>query len=465
MQPLTKSTLSPNGSIQFRRAQQKIIDQFVEHLFIKGEPGHACFAKIGSGKTLAGLEIINQLRILGEVKRTLVVAPVRVLSRTWPNEIAAWGYNYTHVKVNGSVPDIRGKDIVLCSPDSLHKIIQLAEQKAFDLILVDESQRFQGFTTLRMKNMKKILPHIPKRGIFTATPAANKLTQLFAQIYIIDDGNSLGKNVTVCRARFTDKGGFKGRQDIFRKDKIDEINSLIAPISTYISEDDIDFDYPALVTNDLICPLDDATRRAQMTLKEELYVALQSGETLTMSNAGAAYNSLKQLANGFLYGENKAIEHIHNAKLDAVESIANESTGQVLIFYWFDADRERLIKKLGAANCCCPKGLGDKAANKEIDKWMDHKKPYLVANFQSMSEGLNLQSPEHSALVNFGVPDSATIYLQAIGRLQRPGGAKHIFLHRVLLEDSIEQTMVDRLDGRITCQEDFLNGLKAWAKQ
>lgn len=450
--------------VSFRRAQSKIIDFVVDRLFVKGHEGAATFAKIGAGKTVAALEIFNQLRAVGECKRALIVAPLRPLSRTWPDEISQWAYDYKHTKVNGATPNPTNHDIVFCSPDSLHKVIPLAQQKCFDLLIVDESQRFQNFTTLRMKNIKKILPHINKRVILTATPAANRLTQLFSQIYIVDDGESLGKNISVCRARFCDKGGFKGREHIFRKDKEQEILDLIAPLSIHIDETDIDFDYPELIVNNLVCPMDSATKLQQITLKEQLFVALQNGEQITVGSAGAAYNSLKQLANGFLYGENKEIKPLHTAKLDALRSIANESSGPVLIFYWYAADLERIVTELGAANCAVPNKKSDKLANKEIDIWMNGKKQFLIAQIASMGEGLNLQASNHDCLVMFGVPDSGTTYLQSIGRLQRPGGAKHIFLHRIIMENSIEQTMIDRLDGRIATQECFLNRLKEWSR-
>lgn len=451
-------------AIEFRKAQNKIIDFGIDQWFVKDEPGFACFAKIGSGKTLAGLELFRRMQDFAGAKRALIVAPKRVLSRTWPNEIKEWGYNYRSGKVNGKAPNTTNLDIVFCSPDSLHHVIPLAQQKLFDLLLVDESQRFQNFTSDRIKNMRKIIPFIPKRAIFTATPRANKMNQLFGQMYIVDEGQRLGKNKTVANSRFCTSGGYHGREDVFLKEKEKEVLDLIAPITVYVGEADIDFDYPALITNDLVCEIDEETRRHQHTLKEDLYAALENGETLTVGSAGAAYNSLKQLANGFLYGENKEIKPIHNAKLDALESIANESPGQVLVFYWYQADLERIVKKLGAANCCVPAGKSDKLANKEIDKWMEHKKQFLVCQIQSMGEGLNLQAPDHDTIVMYGVPDSTTIYQQSIGREQRPGGAKHIFLHRIILEDSIEQRMIDRLDGRIASQDEFLTALKDWCK-
>ena len=451
--------------IEFRNAQIKLIDNVLEHLFVKGEQGHACFAKIGSGKTRASLEAFSRMRDLGEVKRALVVAMPRVITRTWPDEIEKFGYPFKHIKVNGKIPNPGPYDIVFCSPDSLHKVIDMAEQKAFDLLICDESQRFQGFTTLRMKRMKKILPHIPKRVILTATPRANKMTQLFSQIYIIDDGERLGKNKTVCDARFTVKGGFKGREHVFLKEKEQEVLELISPIVTYISEADIDFDYPALIPNDIICPIDPETERHQDTLKNDLYIALQNGENITVGSAGAAYNSLKQLATGFVYGEQKEVKHLHSAKLDAIRSIANENNGPILVFYWYNANKERLIKELGAANCACPSGLSDKLANKEIDKWMEGRKQFLLAQWASMAEGLNLQAPDHSDLVAYDIPDSGTIWLQGIGRLQRPGGARHIFQHRLILENSIEIPNIERLEGRLTGQDEFLDALKAWASK
>lgn len=442
--------------------QKKILDFLLDRIFIKGEKGAAIFARIGSGKTLAALEFINQLMLMGEVKRTLLVAPLRVASRTWPNEIKKHGYSFRHAKVNGTVPSLHNLDLLIITPDSLHKITELAPK--FDLIVIDESVRFQTWTTKRMRMLRRILPLVSRRVIMTGTPASNSLAQLHSQMFIVDDGEGLGKNVTVFRNRFMDKGGFKGRQHVFRKDRAEELLQIVAPMAVYIEPEDLT-DLPDLVVNDLICPIDNETRRAQRTMKQQLLVALEESKMIMVGSAAAAYGALKQIASGFMYDKDKISNELHSSKLDALESIVNESGGKpILLFYWYTADLERIQRRIG--KCAILKGgQSDKEANKNIDAWYEGKYQVLVAQVSAAGAGLNLQEKQADTLVYFGVPDSAELYLQSLGRLQRQGGAKQIFAFRILLEDSIDIVMADRLAGKLDTQEKFLNRLKDWANE
>jgi superfamily II DNA or RNA helicase len=441
--------------------QQKIVDFILSRLFVTGLPGAAIFARIGSGKTLASLEAIRILREVGEVRRVLLVAPLRVAARTWPNEIAKHGYNFKHAKVNGKVPSLKGLDILLVTPDSLHKLTEYAGD--FDLIVVDESVRFQTWTTKRMKNMRKLLTVIPRRLILTGTPAANSLAQLHSQMFIVDNGDALGKNVTVFRNNFMTRGGFKGRGFVFREDKKQDLLDLVAPMAVYIEPEDLT-DLPDLVVQDILCPIDADTVKAQRTMKEQLLVALKE-QTILVGSAGAAYNSLKQIANGFMYDKEKEINEIHSSKLDALESILNESGGKpVLLFYWYTADLERIQRRIG--KCAILKGgQSDKVAGNAIDDWYAGKYQVLCAQISSAGAGLNLQEHQADTLIYFGLPDSAEIYLQSVGRLQRQGGAKRIFAFRLLLETSIDLVMAERLAEKLDTQEKFLNRLKEWANE
>src|SRR6478752_2648612 len=88
----------------------------------------ALFMGLGLGKTACTLTAFDGLRMLGEARAMLVVAPLRVCNLTWPNEIAKWP-QFRHLRVanlrtkEGWAAFKAGKaDIYLCNYEMLPKV-------------------------------------------------------------------------------------------------------------------------------------------------------------------------------------------------------------------------------------------------------------------------------------------------------------------------------------------------------
>lgn len=443
--------------------QKKIVDFVLNRLFVNDQKGAAVFADIGTGKTRAILTALETLYDLGEFSSALIVAPLRILDYTWPNEIQKWSTSLKFKRVNGTPVSYINDPLCLVTPDSLHKVLEAAKNRKFDLLVVDESPKFKTWTTRRMKLMRQILPYIPKRVIMTGTPTANSLAELHGQMFIVDDGDALGKNITVFRSRYMDKGGWKARQWKLRENSKQDIVGLVAPLSVRVDARDVT-NMPALVVNNVLCSLPPEAQKQHKTMKQELYAALRENDEVLAGSAGAAYSKCKQIANGFLYREDKSVAEVHRSKLDTVEEILEETgSAQVLLFYEYTADAERIKKVVGACSHLRG-GQSDKASRAEIASWFSGKHRIMLAQISAVGHGLNLQDNKAAHIIMFNLPDSGELYLQGIGRLQRQGGAERIFLHRIIADGSIDMVARDRVDGKITTQEQFLKRVKEWTQ-
>ena len=60
--------------------------------FIMAHPVAAILLQMGLGKSVITLTAIRELLARGEVKKVLVVAPLRVARDTWPEEIRKWDH-------------------------------------------------------------------------------------------------------------------------------------------------------------------------------------------------------------------------------------------------------------------------------------------------------------------------------------------------------------------------------------
>ena len=60
-------------------------------------------------------------------------------------------------------------------------------------MIIDELSSFKNHKAKRFRSLKKMLPHIKRLYGLTGTPAANGLLDLWAQVYLLDQGKRLYK--------------------------------------------------------------------------------------------------------------------------------------------------------------------------------------------------------------------------------------------------------------------------------
>lgn len=437
--------------------QQRIVDFNLRRLFTEGQMGAGDFAGMGSGKTRSLLECMSLLQDMHEITRTLLIAPLLVGHQVWPAEIREWGYDFTHQFVDGGVPRLNGKNLVICSPDSIHHVLTIGSQ--FDLVIIDESDRFKNWTALRTRNLRKLLPLISKRLIATGTPMPNGIQDFMPQIYALDNGAALGHNITAFRNQYMMKGGWQGRQFIERKGAEREVLEAMAPLVIRIPPSEYDSKMPPLKVTDIVVPMGAKAMVAQRTLKKQLLIELTENRLLIASNAATAYMKLRQLASNFVYHEQN-VESFGTEKVQAlaelVEQMGNE---QVVIFYNFKEDKDRIVKQFGLSHVAC---LGEKG---HLESWLAGKKQILVCQEMSGSHGLNLQKNARY-IIFYNISDSAGRHDQAMARVYRPGGLLGpVFCYRLISAESLDVVMLDRVLGKIANQDDFLNALEKWGRK
>ena len=83
--------------------------------FIEENDTAAIFLECGLGKSVITLTAIKNLIDKGEVKRVLVIAPLRVAMNTWPAEIKKWDHlkDLTYSVAVGN-PERRKKALIAC---------------------------------------------------------------------------------------------------------------------------------------------------------------------------------------------------------------------------------------------------------------------------------------------------------------------------------------------------------------
>ena len=419
------------------------------------------------------------------IARVLVIAPKRVAQETWPAEIKKWAHTrkLTYSVILGTAKKRMAAlnadaDIYIINREN---IVWLIEQFGhyvnktsktgfvfdrlwkFDTVVLDELSNYKDPSTRRFKMLKKARPHMARIIGLTGTPSPNSLLDLWAQVYLLDMGERLGKTMSGYRERYFTPAGFTktahgalvATSYEIRPGAEEEIYRLVGDIC--ISMKSIDhLELPAVFNKTTAITLKPQDRKFYDALERDSIAEIDFTDHIIDAESAASLSSkLHQLSQGAIYvnPDDKDWMRVHDEKLDALEEIIEEAAGQpVLVFYWFKHDLERLRTRFKRA-----KTLDD---NNALQDWNNGKVGVLLAHPMSAGHGLNLQSGGH-IIVWFALTWSLELYQQSNARLNRQGQTKPVTINHLVVKDSVDERILDVLEGKSVRQDALMGALKA----
>jgi SNF2 family DNA or RNA helicase len=331
-------------------------------------------------------------------------------------------------------------------------------QWPFDMVIVDEFSSFKNHQAKRFKALKNVRPHIKRIVGLTGTPAPNGLIDLWAQVYLLDSGQRLGKNITGFRERYFEPDQ-RNRDRVFTyapKIGADErIQQLIGDICVSMKAEDY-LELPDVTYNTIPVVLDDKALISYAKLEKEMLLEVDES-TIDAGSAAVLTNKLLQLCNGAVYDEERNIVEIHNNKIEAFMELIEGLNGKpALVFYNFQHDKARLIKALGKTSL---RVRELKTPQDETD-WNDRKIDILLAHPASAAYGLNLQQGGNH-VIWFGLNWSLELYQQANKRLHRQGQTEKVIIHHLTVAGGVDEDVAKALENKTSTQDQLMLALKA----
>lgn len=399
-----------------------------------------------------------------EVNKVLVVAPLRVAEDTWTKESAKWDHlrGLRVVRVLGSQAQrIRAletdADIYCINRENISWLVKYyGTEWPFDGVVLDELSSFKSPSSKRFKAMRKVRPLIKHIVGLTGTPSPNGLIDLWAQIYLLDQGKRLGRTLTEYRNRYFNPGRRNGYvvYDWVPKDGAeDEIYHRISDICISMKACDY-LKLPERVDVVRTVKLDDEAQTAYTEMEKEAVLELGPNEIVDAGTAAVVSGKLLQIANGAVYDENGKTHIIHESKLDTLEDVIEAVNGRpVLVFYAYQHDLERIMQRFPQARKL--------EGSAEIDAWNRGEIPILLAHPAGAGHGLNLQAGGNH-IVWFGLTWSLELYQQANARIYRQGvKGERVTITHLVTEGTIDEDVMRVLDGKATRQDALLEAVKA----
>ena len=342
---------------------------------------------------------------------------------------------------------------------NLENLVWLLEQGTpFTNLVIDESSRFKDPSTKRFKALKKHLKSFQRRIILTGTPTPQSIADLWSQVGILDLGQRLETTLTAFRAKYLTPDKMNRHTHVIYSWKLQTgaeqiIKQKIADICFSLKAEDY-LQLPKLTNLYHAINIDGEFKKKYHELRKDM-VAQIGDETITAATAATLTGKLLQLTSGAIYNADGDWQNIHDAKLEYLESIMEEASGPVLVFYHFKHSLERIKKTF-------PQAIDLRDSAELVKQWNAGKIPLLLAHPQSGGIGINLQcnTGDTAQTVWFDLPWSSENYIQANARIYRQGQEKPVIIHHLVVSNSIDEQVIRVLEGKINLQEALLNDLK-----
>lgn len=424
------------------------------------------FLDMGLGKTVITLTALHDLKYNRfAMRRALVIAPKKVAEDTWQTEAAKWNHlsQLRVVSVMGTATQRvmamqQTADVYVINRDNTQWLVDhYGYGWPFDVVVLDESSSFKNHQAKRFKALKAIRHKINRIIELTGTPNPHGLMDLWAQVYLLDGGQRLGRTISVYRDMYfvPDK---RNRTTIFSyapKPGADQaIYDSISDICISMKAADY-LDLPEIIYEDIPVVLDGSAARAYKQLAREAVLEVDE-ETITANNAAALSGKLLQLCNGAVYDEEHNVVPVHDCKIEAFMEVVEQLGGQhALVCYYFNHDRDRLLAALSKTKLRVRvyKDIQDK------NDWNAGEIDLLLVHPASCGYGLNLQNGGHH-IIWFGLTWNLEEYQQTNKRLHRQGQTHPVIVHHLVVKGGRDEDVINSLANKDNVQEALLESLK-----
>ena len=435
----------------------------------------------GTGKTRTQIETFVARRARGG-GCALVIAPKSLLQTAWQDDFAKFAPHIKCVVCPAEKREARfaeDADVYVTNTDATKWLAKQPASfyKRFDTLIVDELSAFKHHTSQRSKALNKIKRHFKYRYGLTGTPNANSITDLWHQIFVLDDGMRLGKSfyqfrASVCEPKqvgpqpnmleWTDKPGAEQvvgnlLSDIVLRHKFEEC-----------------IDIPPNHTYSVPYHMSAKQLRAYKEMEKNAIALLDSGRLVTAVNAAGVMTKLLQIASGASYSEEgsgntvlqaRAMDAIGYAAIDTgryelVAELVSQRQHSVVFFNW-SHQRDLLIKEFearGITYAVIDGSVSDKARKEAVDLYQSGFYRVLLAHPQSAAHGLTLT--RGTTTIWASPTSNLEHFLQGNRRTYRAGQTQKTETIVVLAPGTVEDKVYARLMEKDARQTSMLELLK-----
>ena len=418
----------------------------------------------GTGKTRGHLEVFAERP---RPKRLLVVCPKTLMKSAWGNDIDTFTPQLTYSLAYAGKREqafAMKTDVVIINHDGVKELLDNPKWlEGFTDVIIDEITAFKHRTSQRTKAAFYMRRKFKRRYGLTGTPNPISVTELWAPMYILDDGKRLGasygafRNATqsakqvgpgVHHLKWEDLPGSQQAvasllKDVVIRHDFEEVMSHVPPNHRHVKRFD----------------LAKKTRMVYDQLEEEA-VALLGESVVSAVHKAALRTKLLQVASGAVYDSQGNYAVVDRTRYELVTELI-EPVEHSLVFFNWKHQRDELAKEFERADVRFAVIDGDTRQGERdriVADFQAGKYKTLLMHPRTGAHGLTLTRGTMTVVVS---PFSeADLLKQTIHRIYR--GTQNQVTNTILIEanDTIEKHVYDQLNGKYGRMLDLLDLMK-----
>jgi SNF2 family DNA or RNA helicase len=430
----------------------------------------------GTGKTLLSVALIRYFNRLKSAKCTLVLVPTKIVKYEWAREIAKHSPKTTYCVLAGSsqqkwetlskgnhmiaITTYAGLLRMVCTlgtikrknkPDRNGLIPD--KRKLKDLLsivnglVMDEATAVKTRGKLPFRICRQISKQAEIVFALSGTPFDDP-SDLWAQMYLVDRGETLGKTLGLFRSVFFNSkpNYWGGMEYTFKQSMTGELRRILANRSLGYEANAADLPQVVPIQKNIKLPVDAsvyAERTEQMLLNAH-------GDYRMMKNA---FLRMRQISAGFLgyydddEGTKARFEFDDTPKLDLLMSIIESirPDHKIIIFHEFIHSADMIARELAERRIKCIRIYGKTKEHAKLLHQFDHDPLCRVMLLQNNSGlGLNTQIARYG--IFYESPVTPSMRKQTRRRVERQGSQhERVFIYDLVVTGTYDQRILNAL--------------------
>lgn len=333
---------------------------------------------MGTGKTLTSLELLQYWWENNLMRRAFVFVTSDKAFQTWERQIKQYKVNIPYCTLDANTSKGKWKTlenfdegiVLVHYPGTVAMVTKVQKSKRksklaldpklvdrllrrVDVVIYDESTKAGNIQSLTHKLCRKMSSAAEHRYALAGMPFGRDPTPLWSQMYLVDQGESLGPTLGLFReGLFSAKKNEYAKSDYamnytFKQSMKPRLSRMVQHRSlTYTADECIDLPPERRIPELIKLPAD--TKAYYNEIVEEVIAA--KGNMRAIKNA---FHRMRQLSSGFLglkddeTGERAEIEFDPNPKMERLLDLADTfpSNRKALIYYQYTHSGRNIVKK------------------------------------------------------------------------------------------------------------------------
>lgn len=453
---MTKLRGVSNPKVNYEAKHEAFSYQTQAFLALKDLDYCAIFHEQGLGKTKIAVDLLLYWLCKRGIDTVLIVTKKQLI-QNWVEELT----NHTHIRPAILTNDKARNYSVLNSPCKIiitnfetlsteKKRMQLFLKTRDVAIVIDESTKLKNPDAQITRDYFELSQLFKIRCIMTGTPVANRPYDIWAQIYFLDKGKSLGtdfiefRNHTDLSNRLSEDNQARDSFEKFTGTIFDKIKDF----SVRETKKSASVQLPSKVYYQALCEFEPKQAAMYKRIISDLYIEIKRNGQAIIDDESEVLKRLLRLnevaSNPRILDENYTEESAKEKKLNELLSKIVLNGEKVIVWTNYIDNVDYYYRKFKQYNPRRIHGsMTIEERNNSVSKFKtDSECKVLFATPQAAKEGLTLTVANNVIFYDRGF--NLDDYLQAQDRIHRISQTKQCNIYNIIVKDSIDE-WIDKL--------------------